>query len=147
MKYLILLVFLMAGCSDNKEIAKEFVENKIRASNSDSRNLSEACIRLGKCMGGKYELHHLSNQPHAPYACYIRLNDDRVSYFYPEADISFGDLYLDQPLKSAIRACEMLKRQGEYSDESIAAWKKWASERANKPKPTPTPEQIKVIER
>jgi hypothetical protein len=152
MKYLIILLLLLTGCGSNDEMGQKYVETTIKLSNYNLDKMEEACIELGKCMGGHYNVIHFPGQTSAPYVCEIKVDKDRSWYFYPDASLMFGSLDI-QYFKNAITACGMIKKSGEFSDKHIAEvreiFRKMEEDRVkreeakNAPKPKP---QIEVKE-
>lgn len=112
MKYLIILILLLTSCTMGSydEVGETYIKNKIHHYVRDVENMKGPCIKLGKCMGGTYRIVHFPNQDHAPYACDIRVDTKRDWYFYPDADLMFGDLDMNY-FQHAQAVCELLKER------------------------------------
>ena len=119
MKYLILFSFLLAGCSS--PLSTKIEDGKI-ITDKNLRYFSDQCEKLAKCVGGTGEIVHFQDQSHNPYACSINKTGKtrkKSLYFYPKAEIYFGEIQFDGFL-NAISACEMTNETGEQSDSEYA---------------------------
>lgn len=136
------LIGVTACSSSNSSV----VTIAIKDHNTDLSQLQEDCIKLGRCMGGKYNIIHFSNKTSGtPFACEINLGPWRSYYFYPDSSLSFNDLGR-RNFKNAIVACNLLKKTGDYSDSYIETQKanikeldKYFAQKRIKSKPSPIP--------
>lgn len=147
------LVLYTIGCSEKHE---GHCTNSLKdCAIVSEKNLSgylDACEKLAKCMKAtEFHMAHLTNQPHNPWACSITVDKRRSRYLYPEAEITFDEIWPSN-LKNAIAVCEMMTHTGEFSDKYLddldALFRRMDKERKERehPAPTPTPRKIKIME-
>lgn len=149
MKYLFLLLIVLAGCTDSKYSYREKVctsdlKNCQLVYSENLRFFHDKCMELAKCMRAQGEVVHFNNQPHNPYACSITKKGKTRSkgqYLYPTASLSFGRA--DLSFENELTVCEIMTETGRHSDEEYRkvdqVFEAMAKRRQQRKEPTPPP--------